>query len=71
MDKSNARALLPLVNDVDKYDVLMGYLDSRIEILRGYLENTKEFEKIIDLQGAIAEIRRMKTLREQAIEGAK
>jgi hypothetical protein len=39
--------------------------------MRGYLENTKGHDKILEIQGAIAELRRFQTLREQAIEGAK
>jgi len=71
MDKELAKKVLPLVNDTDLYPVLLAYADSRIETMRTYLETTKEHDKILEIQGAIAELRRFKTLREQAIEGVK
>lgn len=71
MDKELAKAILPLVNDQNLYPVLMGYIDNRIEVMRNYLETQKDHEKVLEIQGAIAELRRFKTLREQALEGAK
>jgi len=71
MEKSLSKVILPLVNDVQSYSVLQMFVQSRINILRGYLENTKDHHKILEIQGAIAELRRFETLREQAIEGAK
>jgi hypothetical protein len=71
MDKDTARSILPLVNDVDRYDLLQSYVRARIEVLRGYLESTKELNKVLEIQGSIAELRRFQTLREQAVEGSK
>jgi len=71
MEKQLARAILPLVNDVDQYPVLQTYIENRIQVMRNYLENTKDHNKILEIQGAIAELRRFQTLRDQAIEGAK
>lgn len=71
MDIKTAKDILPLVNNVDHYPLLQTYVAMRIEAMRGYLENTKEHDKILEIQGAIAELRRFQTLREQAIEGAK
>jgi hypothetical protein len=71
MDIRTAKDILPLVNNVDHYPLLQTYVDMRIEVLRGYLENTKDHVKIMEIQGSIAELRRFQTLREQAIEGAK
>jgi len=71
MDKDTARAILPLVNDLERYDLLQSYVRARIEVLRGYLENTKELNKVLEIQGSIAELRRFQTLREQAVEGSK
>lgn len=71
MEKELAKAILPLVNDQNLYPVLMGYIDNRIEVMRNYLETQKDHEKVLEIQGAIAELRRFKTLREQALEGAK
>ena len=45
--------------------------DQRIKILMGNLEVQKDHHKILELQGAIAELRRFSTLREEAIESLK
>ena len=71
MDKITAKEILPLVNNVDQYPLLQSYASARIETMRQYLENTKDHVKIMEIQGAVAELRRFQTLREQAIEGAK
>jgi hypothetical protein len=71
MDKITAKEILPLVNNVDQYPLLQSYVSARIETMRQYLENTKDHVKIMEIQGAVAELRRFQTLREQAIEGAK
>jgi hypothetical protein len=71
MEKVLAKKILSLVNDVEKYPLLQDYVDNRIETMRNFLENTKEHEKILEVQGAIAELRRFQTLRDQALEGAK
>jgi len=39
--------------------------------MRNFLENTKDHQKVLEVQGAIAELRRFQTLRDQALEGAK
>jgi hypothetical protein len=71
MDKEIARKILPLVNDVDKYPLLQDYIENRIDTMRNFLENTKDHQKVLEVQGAIAELRRFQTLRDQALEGAK
>lgn len=71
MEKEIARKILPLVNDVEKYPLLQDYIDNRIETMRNFLENTKDHQKVLEVQGAIAELRRFQTLRDQALEGAK
>ena len=71
MEKKIAKDILPLVNNTEQYPLLQVFVESRIETLRSYLENTKEHNKILEIQGAIGELRRFQTLREQAIEGAK
>jgi hypothetical protein len=71
MEKVLAKKILPLVNDVEKYPLVQDYIDNRIETMRNFLENTKDHDKIMEVQGAIAELRRFQTLRDQALEGAK
>ena len=62
------REILPLVNDKALYTILKSYVDFRIGILSQFLEREKDVDRIRELQGAIAELRRFHTLREEAIE---
>lgn len=71
IDQKFYRSLLPLVNDKDMMDRLQTYCDERIDTLRGHLETTKEIDNIRHIQGSIAELRRFKTLRDEALQGAK
>lgn len=71
MTKDQFRELLPLVNDHEAYALMKRHAELRIEVLRSYLENQKEPTKIYELQGAIAELRRIATLRDEVISNAK
>jgi predicted transcriptional regulator len=71
MKKEQFRDLLPLVNDHDHFERLQHYAVNRIDILRNYLENTKEPIKIYEIQGAIAELRRFSTLRDEVTTNSK
>ena len=71
MEKTLAKSILPLVNDPEKYSLLQDYIENRIHAMRNFLENTKDPSKLTEVQGAIAELRRFQTLRDQALEGAK
>lgn len=71
MEKHIAKGLLPLVNDVDHYSLLQGFIDYRINVLRGFLETTRDHYRLTELQGAIAELRKMQMLKEDAHQGAK
>jgi len=71
MNKENYRELLPLVNDRESMLKLEYYAKQRIENLRSYLENQKEPQKIYELQGAIAELRRIATLRDEVLTNSK
>ena len=70
MDKDTSLALLPLVNDKDTMERLQVYLDYRINRYRDLLEVQKDFDRIKEIQGAMAELRRFKTLRDEVIKGA-
>lgn len=70
MDKNFYRQLLMLVNDHEQMGRLKTYLDARIEAHRNHLETEKDPLKIAALQGAIAELRRFTTLRDEVIKGA-
>jgi hypothetical protein len=70
MDKSFYRLLLPLVNNKEQMDLLHDYAAARIEGLRNLLEKQKDPQRILEVQGAITELRRFKTLREEVTKGA-
>jgi hypothetical protein len=65
MKKEQYREVLILVNDHDKMGVLKKYAEYRIDDLRSFLETQKDPQKIYELQGAIAELRRIATLRDE------
>lgn len=70
MDKVLYKLLLPLVNDKNCYSILQEYAEARIELLKNSLSFEQDIDKIRFYQGTIAELRRIKTLREETIKGA-
>lgn len=70
MDKAQYRKLLLLVNDRDQMNLLQEYVASRVEGFRDLLEKQKDPQRILEIQGAITELRRFKTLRDEVIKGA-
>lgn len=64
------RSLLLLVNDKDQMDRVKSYAAQRIEHHRNLLEKTKDRDRILEIQGAIAELRRFETLRDEVIKEA-
>ena len=71
MDKQQYRDLLPLVNDKAIMELLEVYAKARIELRRDQLKTSKDLQRISEIQGALAELRRIKKLRDEVIEGAK
>jgi hypothetical protein len=71
LDKDDYRNLLPLVNDRSKLQLLQEYATSRISYMHGLLEITKDQSRILEIQGAIAELRRFDTLKDEVKERAK
>jgi hypothetical protein len=71
MDKSVYRDMLFLVNSKEQYELLQSYAKARIKYYHVMLETTKETDRIRQVQGAIAELRRFSTLREEVIKGSK
>ena len=59
------------MNDHDSMTRLALYAEHRLEVLRSYLETQKEPTKIYELQGAIAELRRIATLRDEVQSNSK
>ena len=60
-----------MVNDTAHYQILQTHVEDRLNVLRGFLETQKDHQKILEIQGAIAELKLFQALREHAIEGAK
>lgn len=70
MDKQFYRTLLILVNDKEVMDKVHSYVTARVEVLRNQLEITQDIHTICAIQGAIRELRRLETLRDEVIKGA-
>jgi hypothetical protein len=70
MDKLFYRSLLMLVNDKDQMERLEEYVAERIRHHRDNLEKQKDMNRILEAQGAILELKRFKTLRDEVIKGA-
>jgi len=71
MDTKQAKSLAPLVNNKEALDSLIFYAELRIEDNRKYLETAKSFEQVKEYQGAIREMKRFITLRDEVVERAK
>lgn len=70
MDKQFFINLLPLVNDQHQFQALKEYADGRVASLLQQLSIERDMDSVVKLQGAIAELRRFSTLREEVIKGA-
>ena len=57
--------LKPFVNNKELYEDFLEYLDSMIETKRKTLEQATDIVAIHQAQGAIAALRKLKTLKEQ------
>ena len=71
MDKSFYRNLLLLVNNKEQMQRLQDYAVARIANYHRLLETAKEHHHILEIQGAIAELKRFETLRDEVTEGSK
>jgi len=70
MDKQDYRHLLMLVNNEEQYQRLLTYVDARINQIRQFMDTEKDHHRILEMQGAISELKRFKTLRDEVIKGA-
>ncbi|MGY8788992.1 MAG: hypothetical protein ACKVKR_01580 [Pseudomonadales bacterium] len=71
MTKTFYRTLLLLVNNKEQMQRLQEYAAARIANYHRLLETTKDHHHILEIQGAIAELKRFETLRDEVIEGSK
>ena len=71
MIKDTAKKLLPCVNDPKHNEALNQYANERIDSLTRNMYRETDHCKIHILQGAIIELQRLLTLREEAQQSAK
>ena len=70
MTPEMAKTLLPLVNIKRKLDALEMYMESRITDMHRNMEQGEDMKAIYQAQGAIKELRRLRTLRDEVISKA-
>jgi len=70
MDQKFFRSLLLLVNNKDIFRLLQEYGEERTQTLLNQMSLEKDMDKVKRIQGSVAELRRIKTLREEVIKGA-
>jgi len=58
------------VNDRNNMDLLQEYVAARIAQYHKQLEGTKEHHRVLEIQGAISELRRFNTLRDEVNKGS-
>ena len=65
-----AKKLLPLVNVKRNLDALEIYMESRITDMHRNMEQGDDMKAMYQAQGAIKELRRLRTLRDEVISKA-
>jgi len=65
-----AKKLLPLVNVKRNLDALEMYMESRITDMHRNMEQGDDMKAVYQAQGAIQELRRLRTLRDEVISKA-
>ena len=71
MKKEVAKKLLKLVNVKSNTDLPEFYAKERVQILYRQMEQLASVDEIRQIQGAIREIKRLTTIRDEVIEKAK
>ena len=71
MKKEVAKKLLKLVNVKSNTDLLEFYAKERVQILYRQMEQLASVDEIRQIQGAIREIKRLTTIRDEVIEKPK
>lgn len=67
MDKKLASKLVYFVNDPVTQEAYLAYVSYRIEHLKDQLCSTRDTDEIRYLQGAIKELKRFETLRDEVL----
>lgn len=67
MEKEIARSVIQFTADKEAYELILEYVNSRIEYHKNALANALTLDDVRKSQGAIRELSRMVTLRDEAI----
>ena len=67
MDKKNAEKLIWFVNELEVQEAVEFYVAYRVQLLREHLDTCKDLNKILEIQGAIQELKRFGTLRDEVL----
>lgn len=70
MNRDLAKTLLLVVNDREIMGRIEGYVDSRIRYLSEHLLNERDVDRIREIQGAVRELKRFSTLRDEVRQAA-
>lgn len=71
MDRKTAHTMIDVANDKGLCDMLQAYAEHRISILNKTLQLADDTVSVYRTQGAIAELRRFETIRQEILDGAK
>lgn len=67
MKKEDAEKLLPLVNNKAALDALLHYMIVRTEAHKNSLTVASSFDQVVNYQGAIQELMRIKNLKDEVL----
>lgn len=67
MNKKDANGLISIVNNKVVLDSILEYIDLRVGILKDSLVFARDMEAVHRAQGAIEELKRFKTLRDEVL----
>lgn len=67
MRKEDAQKLVMFVNNKDNINALLHYMSIRVEHYKDLLTYASSYEEVRKYQGAIEELNRLKTLRDEVL----
>lgn len=67
MKKEDAQKLVTLVNNKENMDALSHYMNLRVDHYKDLLTYASNYEEVRKYQGAIEELHRLRTLREEVL----
>lgn len=67
MQRQDGEQLLPLVNNVEYFNIVLEYAEYRIKQLHKSIETAADLNEVLRIQGQIKELRRFKNLRAEVL----